>query len=128
MGPIKLIPLAQPLTPDQLVEMLAQGWVLVGQQLVVRNAGIVTPDNPQGAQAEPVNVWVQNVPTMPVVEVLNALVETEDTAGALDLVCQRLFGSTLDELKEGIANAEQQQSILDGVPPVASHKPTDRIH
>jgi hypothetical protein len=108
MEPIEIIPEAIDtlLTQDELKKRIKDGWQLVGQVLLQEGSSIATPDNPTGQRrAMPVNVWVLNRFLIPAHQLAQTLLQSESK----DELCEAIFGTSLEQLHEGIIGAAKTE-------------------
>lgn len=90
---------------------------------MVFQGNIATPDNPGGAQAIPVNVWILPEPMIPLGEFLGAIIsasdELADSPAALegvDNISKKLMGKTVLEIKDEITQGQGDLSSQVALP------------
>ena len=118
MPQVDLIPMMVPLSEEEIIGRVRAGWRIIGQQ-VMRKSGLVTPDNPDGIQAIPVNIWFLPEPMVPVSLVIQAVVSASETFGefpsassVVGFFSQMILGASPDEVLE-IVKAAQETEVGD---------------
>ena len=121
MPQVQLIPIQQPMKPEEIAARLQAGWHVEGQLLVLQSS-IATPDNPGGAQAIPVNVWILPEPMIPLGEFLNAIISASDELSdspaleGVDIISKKLMGKTVQEIKDEITQSQGDLSSQVALP------------
>ena len=102
---VQAVPLDAAFTEEELRDQFfKRGYQLAGQVLVRKGSQIATPDNPDGKQtAMPCNIWVTNVAMIPAPMLAEAILQSESK----DMLCQKLFNMTLDQLEQEMMEEEK---------------------
>lgn len=110
---VELIPVNVAVPPEEIQGRIQSGWRIFGQALVAHGGGVITPDNPTGAQAVPVTIWVLPEPMVPISELFHALFtasevfkESPTSQVAIGHVSTLLTGKTVTELRQSMEEAQ----------------------
>lgn len=98
---------SRPMSPEEIEDLLMRGFVVLGQMIVVKQAGgVATMDNPDGkAEHVPATVWVANPFAMPAGHVAQVLLDSESK----DDLCATLFDMTLEELEDALEKQKNER-------------------
>ena len=107
MPTVHLIPVKRGMAPDEVIGRIQGGWQLLGRQAVQRGAAIATPGRPDGPALEDADVWMLDEPMIPQAMVAMLILQAMGAEDPLEFLAKELYGITLAELSQAIAEAER---------------------
>jgi len=114
MPSIEFIPIANGMTPQDVIDRLEQGFVHIGDVAIRQEAKIVDPTKPMMQNGLiPCHVWVQGEPMMPtsrLVALLYSLaVDWGGDLNTLDTISQQLLGLPISDLVKQMETSTEEE-------------------